>query len=143
MRPLVRFPQLQSRLRRRALVSAAEALLEGSYLEYLLERRRPVPAWATLNAAAHGSPEWVRIVACRGGDAPLGCVDPLAAASTIAADLLGVVGNDDLRLAATQASVLVPLELHLMGPMGSDPGPASLAGVVSSTRSLLLSGRRL
>lgn len=137
MRSLVRFPTLQSRARRHGLVNESECLLEGSYLEYLVEHRRPVPAWAVLNAAAHGSPDWVRIVASRNLAPAFHPADPIAAAGTVAAELLDHVGDDEVALSSVQAALLVPVELRLM--VGG--ATASLMGVVSATRSLLSSRR--
>lgn len=139
MRSLVRLPSLQARLTRRFLVASAEALLEGSYLEHLVDPRRIVPAWTILNAAAHGSPAWVRIVAARGREAGgTHLADPMDAASAICAELLAVAGEDDAILASTQANVLVPLELHLMA---SSAPAVGLTDVVASTRSLLATRR--
>lgn len=137
MRSLIRFPKLQSRVRRHGLVTESECLLEGSYLEYLVERRRPVPAWSVLNASAHGSLDWVRLVASRNLEPAFHPADPVAASGAIAAELVGLVGDDETALASIQSNLLVPVELRLM----ASGETASLMGVVSATRSLLYSRR--
>ena len=138
MPSLPRFPGTRAKLRRRSVVTAAGQLLEGTYLEHLVEHRYPVPTWATLNAAAHGRPGWVRAVAARARHTPGAPGDPLATASAICAELLEAVGDDDVLLAATQARLLVPLELQLMA-LGRPAGRSS--GVVASIRSVLTPGQ--
>lgn len=138
MRSLVRFPKCQARVRRRGLVTESEALLEGTFLEYLVERRQELPVWAPLNAAAHGNLAWISAVAARGRHAASCLADPLAAESAVAAGLLDVVGENEALLTSIQQDVLVPLEARLMAGEGPTP---SLAGVVASARSLLYSRR--
>jgi hypothetical protein len=103
-----------SSARRRRRLAANEiseecsAFLAGSYRGYLEICGRPVPAWAWLNALAHGDRIDIEIEAttCSGDDTPEAVVGELAAAVVAALER----GEE---LVGLQRNTLIPLELAL------------------------------
>jgi hypothetical protein len=105
-------------LRNRALaevdvVAACEALLSGTYVEFLEHRDRVVPVWAWTNLLAHGSDD--ELSAAQSSRHPRGRRNDLwrAARAYLAGEVLGSVSLLN-PLGRIQADVLVPLEQSLM-----------------------------
>ena len=107
-----------------------EALLGGTYVEYLEHRGRRVPPWAWINLLAHGNEEALRS-ATRAHRRPFLNVSLWRhARSYLAGEVLEVarhVGS----LEVVQATALVPLELeHLAAPPSLRTRPGQWAGWV-------------
>jgi hypothetical protein len=102
------------------LIADAEAFLSGDYADHLSRHNEAVPAWARINAFAHGDLSHVQ--RARGGfgagasPAPAeGSDESWRIAQRILADqLLEIVQGDTVALAYVQETLLVPLELMLM-----------------------------
>lgn len=115
------------------LVREAEAFLSGSLAERLASSGAPVPAWALLNAFAHGGIDALRPSARRRSRAQ---PSPAwgEAAQTLATELGELVGGDEQLYRQVQRLVLVPLELALMAEEPAWLGPRT---VVNWTRAAL------
>lgn len=87
----------------------AEAYVRGRYRQLLERRSEPLPAWAWLNALAHGDVADVERLASQavGGDGPEAFVAGLAR------DLLEQMAARGVSLEELQRGRLVPLELAL------------------------------
>ncbi|HEX3841553.1 MAG TPA: hypothetical protein VHU85_12230 [Acidimicrobiales bacterium] len=102
------------------LIADAEAFLSGDYADHLSRNRESVPAWAWINAFAHGDLSRVRRARRGFGARELaepteGTDESWRIAQRIVADqLLEIVRGDRLTLSYVQETVLVPLELMLM-----------------------------
>ena len=103
------------------LISDAEAFLSGDYENHVRRHDRRVPGWARLNRFAHGD---LRIV--RRARRPFAATKSAAFADwpeeawrsaqrIVASELLALVGDSPGLLLQLQRSVLVPLELELIG----------------------------
>lgn len=91
------------------LVSDCEAFLLGRAAERLSARRAPVPAWAWVNALAHGSADEIRGLArLPGGKQPRGFI------AEMARDMLERFDSGEMDLRAFQQDTLIPLELSLV-----------------------------
>jgi hypothetical protein len=91
-------------------VPELEALLGGTYVEYLERRGFSVPPWAWINLLAHGSEDALRSAA-RARPRPFLSVSVWRhARSYLAGEVLGAADRTG-SLAAFQAAVLVPREL--------------------------------
>lgn len=100
------------------IAAEVEAFLAGRFVDYLVSRRQPVPAWAVINRLAHADrTELLHLVAGMGPD---GIPVPAAAQPQweaserfVAGHLLATTGSsDDLR--RIQRATLIPLELRLI-----------------------------
>lgn len=106
---------------------AVVAYRSGRYVEYLAEREKPVPAWAWLNAMAHGSVVLVSSLAVAGVlayeyDQPVRAWH--RARKTMAMAVMENAGRRRCSLADVQAEVLCGLELELAATAGVyDRGP--------------------
>lgn len=112
------------------VVPELEALLCGSYVEYLERRGRRVPPWAWINLLAHGSEEALR-AAARARRRPFLDVNLWRHARGYLAgevlDLARYAGS----LEAVQAAALIPLELeHLATPPSQRTRPGQWAVLV-------------
>ena len=115
------------------LVSECEMFLLGGYAQYLDRRDGIVPAWAWLNALAHGgldavanlassSPSWQGLLAVTA---------TWQKALSYLAQEVRCVAEDAAALADLQASTLVPLELEWADGIGSEPTtPSDFVGAV-------------
>lgn len=119
---------LAKRKARRALIIETESFLSGTAQELYVLDAKPVPAWARLNALAHGSPEALEAMA-----ANLRGLDSFGtwswAISTLAHELLDVVEHGSRPLAQVQRASIVPLELVLLAPGAAEPSPRMLVAV--------------
>lgn len=125
------------------LIADTEAFLSGQYADHLQRHRDAVPAWARLNALAHGD------LATLGQDRRTLSATRLAAIANspeevwrraeqlLAAELLEFVDDDPEKLSCVQKSVLVPLELSLI--LVEVERGLSAAELVQATRSALRS----
>ena len=110
----------------RELVAECEAFLSGHYARCLDDDGRPVPDWAWLNLLARSADAEIRSIAASGicGRAPR---DPAwnQAVVFLAQEVLSEATRRGRTLAELQRSILVPLELALIGqPSRTDLGPA-------------------
>jgi hypothetical protein len=95
------------------VVEALEALLGGSYAEYLERRYHRVPAWAWTNLLAHGTEEELRHAA-RSRHRTFWDVNVWRhARSYLAGEVLDAADQAG-SLCSVQTAVLVPLELELI-----------------------------
>jgi hypothetical protein len=97
------------------IVEQCSAFLNGTYRELLEGRRQSVPAWALINAIAHGDCEEVR----RRAAAPAGEDDIDAYVARLARHALVKMRTEGVTLKEVQNSILVPLELALVSSIGS------------------------
>lgn len=108
------------------LVAEVEAYLSGNYEEYLRCRACDIPGWSRLNLLAHGDLDRIRTL-----EQETASSDPRARGhydrtwtdvqGLLARQLLTLVGDDPAALARIQQTMLVPLELRLIGqPSGSE-----------------------
>jgi hypothetical protein len=110
-----------------------EALLCGTYVEYLERRGRHVPPWAWINLLAHGSEDALRWAA-RARYRPFLDVNVWRhARGYLAGEVLDAAHRTG-SLGAFQAAVLVPLELsHLAAPPSRRTRPGQwAAGVLTA-----------
>lgn len=88
----------------------------GRYADYLVAHRRPVPAWAWLNALAEGSEVLVASLALA-EPGPRDAAEELrgwyALRKALAEEVVGTIGAEGCSLAEVQAAVLAGLELEL------------------------------
>jgi hypothetical protein len=100
------------------LVDATEAYLAGRYASYLRRNGMAVPGWAWLNTLAHAPVEELARLAAppeprerleRALESPFE-----RSGRILAAELLGLVGDDRGRLIDLQSRALIPLELDLI-----------------------------
>jgi len=94
------------------VVAGCEALLSGTYVEFLEHRAHVVPVWAWTNLLAHGSDDALRDA--QSSRHARGRRNDLwrAARAYLAGEVLGSVSMSN-PLSRVQADVLVPLELSL------------------------------
>lgn len=97
------------------LVEQCAAFLNGTYRELLIRRGAAVPAWAWVNALAHGDEEEVRGRAA-GPTAHDSCESYVA---RLARHTLVKMRIEGVSLKEVQNSVLVPLELALVTRVGA------------------------
>lgn len=97
------------------IVEQCSAFLNGTYRELLERRRQVVPAWAWVNALAHGDEEEVRRCAA----APVGQDDCESYVARLARHTLVKMRSENLTLKEVQDTILVPLELALFARAGS------------------------
>ena len=144
------------------LVSETEAFLSGDALSLFQRSGRVAPAWAWLNALAHGDLDCIRRVrkVCTKESAALSDLqeeawtvsDPLedswrevamrqedwrSAERVLTDELLELVEDDSEMLRRIQESALLPLELQMLDPEGRDA--LSPFELVQSTRAALRS----
>jgi hypothetical protein len=144
------------------LVSETEAFLSGDALSLFQRSGRVAPAWAWLNALAHGDLDCIRRVRkmCTEESAALADAqeeawavsDPLedswrevamrreawrSAERVLADELLELVEDDSEMLRRIQASAILPLELQIFDSEGRDA--LSPFELVQSTRAALRS----
>jgi hypothetical protein len=101
------------RAEERALVTETANFLSGRCLEHLSAEAGRAPAWAVVNAAAHGDLTRLERLATVTRNAPI-AFGPSAAAGIIARELLERSGGDPAWLLLLQTEALVPLELRLI-----------------------------
>jgi hypothetical protein len=111
-------------------ISELEALLGGTYVEYLEQKGLSVPPWAWINLLAHGSEGDLRSAA-RARPRPFLSVNVWRhARSYLAGEVLGAADRTG-SLAEFQAAVLVPRELaDLTTPLARRIRPGQWAGGV-------------
>lgn len=128
--------------RRVDVVSESEALLSGSYVEYLKRRGQQVPSWAWINLLAHGSEDALR-TATRLRRAPIVDMNVWWRARRYLAGEVLAAADRAGSLESLQSTVLVPLELALMcaRPVGR-PRPGTWAASVLGAIEAHLSPRR-
>lgn len=117
----------------RRVISACEALLEGSYVEQLEEWGSPVPPWAWMNLLAHATDETLRQAATGRPPRRLRRTDVWHRARCyLAGEVLDAAAQLGT-LRSVQAQILVPLELELMHCRRSAPrAPGAWAAWVMS-----------
>lgn len=131
-----RSPKDEVAVQARDLTAECEALLRGRLVEFLQAQGRWTPAWAWVNALAHGSADdLARAAAGRGiGDTPEGLGEGpgwRAVLAFLAGDILSRVAAGDVTLDRLQQSALIPLELKLMrGVERPAPDQGRLAAMV-------------
>ena len=94
-----------------------ERFLEGSYLRHLCSTRDQVPHWVWLSTLAHATPDGIVAIATRSSDLEKR-PELLAwsrALSFLACELIQRSAKSDQTVSELQRSVLVPLELQMMG----------------------------
>ncbi len=98
-------------------VAEVEPFLCGRYARHLINRKRPVPPWAWLNALAHGSSD--DIIALTLSEprrhTPWNSNEWERALAFLALEVINQVTKRDGALTQLQRSTLVPLELELAG----------------------------
>lgn len=111
------------------LADEVVAFLEGQLLERLRGRGESgqIEPWMWLNAVAHGSSGRVAELAAAPVTAPTGAPQWRDARVMVAREVSERCGGDEALLRFLQDSVLVPLELRLMG--SRDLAPSRLAEV--------------
>lgn len=112
----------------RSIADQCDAFLSGRYRTILVERSRPVPAWAWLNPLAHGDDEMVAALARMPAwdDSPEACVARLARRTLLK------MRDEHVSLAEVQHAVLIPLELALTARHGhSSPDDVTLGRAAS------------
>ncbi len=97
------------------IVEQCGAFLAGSYRELLMCRRQPIPAWTWINVLAHGNEEEVR----RRAAEPVGTDGCDAYLARLARHTLVKMRTEGVSLRAVQRAILIPLELALIGSVGS------------------------
>jgi hypothetical protein len=101
------------------MVLACDAYLDGRYIEYLAASQRPIPPWAWLNVIAHSSRERLEALASCPADAVEAAVrahvEEWQLTLTVLARTALDKAVDEQRLRTLQSSVMVPLELELIG----------------------------
>lgn len=97
------------------IVEECAAFLAGSYRELLGSRHQPIPAWTCINVLAHGDEEEVR----RRASDPAGRDDCDAYLARLARHTLVKMRTEGVSLRAVQHAILIPLELALIGSIGS------------------------
>ncbi len=119
----------QNRTWEHALVAECEAFLSGHLALCLGQQKRLVPAWAWLNALAHGSEDDIAALAAARPEPPgaNSWAAPLwhQALAFLAHELMYQVARQGRPLAELQRSTLVPLELELARrsvPTSTKPG---------------------
>ena len=112
------------------VLAEADAMLQGSYLKFLIQQQRPIPKWAWLNPLAHAPISKLHHLAeARVGRAP---TDWATAVCLLAANLLEV-GSSPEGVYRLQRHVLVPLELDWMSGRARTPdSPRALLVTVES-----------
>lgn len=111
------------------VAQAAARMLAGKAASMVSERgRQAPPAWAYLNALAHGSvQDLYRLAAADGRRDPGGWE---ATASYLASDMLAY-DDDPKHIRDTQREVLIPLELDFLDDRFDQPStPVEFAGTV-------------
>jgi hypothetical protein len=110
--------------------SEPEALLVGTYVEFLERKGRPVPRWAWINLLAHGDEEALRRAAGARHRPFLDVNVWRHARGYLAGEVLEAAHRAG-SLATIQAAVLVPLELdHMASPSSWRPRPGQWAAWV-------------
>ncbi len=108
------------------LALECEALLGGRIVDLLRAEGRPAPAWAWVNALAHGTREELATWAAEDPTPEPGGVSEATAwrmlMSFLADDLLTRADSGPATLADLQRSRLIPLELDLLRGL-ERPGP--------------------
>lgn len=97
-------------------VTATTAFWSGRYAEHLVRQGAPVPAWAWLNALAHGSSLLVASLASATSvppDLPEAMAPWARARKALALAVMDLVSQEGVRLGELQLEVLVGLELEL------------------------------
>ena len=108
------------------------AFVNGRYVEWLVEHGHPVPVWAWLNQAAHGSELDVLNTAI--AELPPGIPPPWAGCRRAIAQAVAAVITTTDELATLRRDVLVPLELDLARARLSPPlTPGQLVSLVAVT----------
>lgn len=97
------------------IVEQCSAFLTGTYRELLERRRQAVPAWAWINAVAHGDEETVR----RRAAEQMSSDDCDSYVARLARLTLVKMRNEGVTLKEVQNAILVPLELALVASTGS------------------------
>jgi hypothetical protein len=114
------------------VVPEIEALLCGTYVEYLERRGRRVPPWAWINLLAHGSEDALRAAARTHRRTFLNVNLWRHARSYLASEVLEVARHAG-SLGAVQGAALIPLELeHLAAPPSRRTRPGQWAVLVLS-----------
>lgn len=121
-----------------------DAFLAGAYADWLLTRKRSVPAWAWVNKIAHATPDELRLLATR--PPPEGASADIVlwhqVTSLLAKEVLITVADDDAQLAWLQHNTLLPLELHLAHHWWATVVPVDLAtAVLTAVQHAQLPGR--
>lgn len=96
------------------IVEQCSAFLNGTYRDLLERRRQVAPAWAWINALAHGDEEEVRRAA-----APVEKADCDSYVARLVRHTLVKMRNEGATLKEVQDTILVPLELALFASVGS------------------------
>jgi hypothetical protein len=112
------------------MLAEADAMLQGSYLRFLIQQQRPIPKWAWLNPLAHASVAKLHHLA----EAVINRVptDWGTAVCLLAGDLLQL-GKSAEGVYRLQREVLVPLELDwLSGRARTPASPRDLMAIVGS-----------
>ncbi len=124
----------RSRTWERVLVSESEAFLLGHYAQYLGLQHRPVPAWAWLNALAHGGEADISSLAT--SEPPRRALPSdttvwQQALAFLAQELISQAARRGRPVADLQRSMLVPIELELAGrPAQSSIEPGTVVSRV-------------
>jgi hypothetical protein len=109
----------------RELVGESEAFLSGTLVDFLVERRAPIPAWAWVNVLAHGDLAMITARDTRRVTRRLPPRDPnvrfAAAEILLIAEVHAAVHDDPDALSALQRGALVPLEFELMARTADTP----------------------
>ncbi len=122
------------------LIADTEAFLSGHYADGLRRRGEPVPGWAWLNRLAHGDIARIaqvrRSLDMKPARSSSRSEEAWRSAEVLLADeLLDLIANDAASLSHVQRTVLVPLELELIGTE-ANVGLSALQ-LVQSTRAAL------
>jgi hypothetical protein len=128
--------------RRMDVFPGIEALLGGTYVEYLEGRGQGVPPWAWINLLAHGSEEALGRTA-RPAPVPILDVNMWRHARRYLAGEVLAAADRAGSLPAVQSRVLVPLELaHMTAHPSRRSRPGEWAAWVLAAIELDLSPRR-
>jgi len=120
----------------RDLTVECESILRGRFVDYLQSQGRWTPAWAWVNALAHGTADdlaWWAAGKGQGETAETGtdAADWPAVLAFLAGDILSQLVAGGTTLARLQRSALIPLELELMrGVERPAPDQGRLAAMV-------------
>jgi hypothetical protein len=112
------------------MLAEADAMLQGSYLRFLIQEQRPIPKWAWLNPLAHAPVAKLHHLAeAVVNRAP---TDWGTAVCLLAGNLLNL-GSSAEGVCRLQRDVLVPLELDwLSGRARTPSSPGDLMAIVGS-----------
>jgi len=97
-------------------IAEVEAFPSGHYVRYLVDNKRPVPAWAWLNELAHGSHDDITALTVSEPRRALWNTNAWeGAVAFLAQELVSQAPRRGRTLSELQRSTLIPLELELAG----------------------------